>query len=427
MSRILFSAVIYLLLPLLFLRLWLKGRQSPDYRKRWTERLGFFNAPANIENGICFHCVSVGETLAAIPLIKNTFEQFPELNITVTTTTPTGSERVKAAFGDSVFHVYLPFDTPGAIKRFFAKVKPQLLVIIETELWPNLLHYARQYDCKTILANARLSQKSADGYRKITRLSRKMMKDVDLIAAHHQQDGERFIQLGLEQHKLTVTGSIKFDMNIDADLIEKSQALKALWAGEGAANRPIWVVGSTHQGEDELILQAFKQILTTIPNTLLVLVPRHPERFEQVAKLVETAKLSIIKRSDNIAPTDATQVVLGDTMGELMLFWGISDVAFVGGSLVERGGHNPLEPAALSVPVLSGPHVFNFKAIYALLEQQKAVIITPDPQTLANSVIHLLQDKGARETLGNNGFVVVEENRGALARLQSEISKLLVK
>jgi 3-deoxy-D-manno-octulosonic-acid transferase len=424
MSRILFSVVVYLLLPLLFLRLWIKGRKSPDYRKRWAERLGFFTPPANSENGICFHCVSVGETLAAIPLIKNAIEQYPNLTITVTTTTPTGSERVKAAFGDSIFHVYLPFDSPGAIKRFFTKVKPQLLVIIETELWPNLLHYARHFGCKTILANARLSQKSADGYQKITKLSAKMMKDVDLVAAHHQQDGERFRQLGLEQHKLIVTGSIKFDMNIDAQLIEKCQALKALWAGE---NRPVWVVGSTHQGEDEQVLQAFEQILMAKPNTLLVLVPRHPERFEQVAKLIEDANLSLIKRSDNTAPTKSTQVVLGDTMGELMLFWGISDVAFVGGSLVERGGHNPLEPAAMSVPVLSGPHVFNFKAIYALLEQQKAVLITPDPQKLADTVIHLLQDKGARETLGNNGFVVVEENRGALARLQSEISKLLVK
>jgi 3-deoxy-D-manno-octulosonic-acid transferase len=421
MRRLLFSAVIYLLLPLLYLRIWLKGRQSPNYRKRWAERLGFFAAPKNIQNGFCFHCVSVGEAVAAIELIKQIQRHYPDKPITVTTTTPTGSDRVKAAFGDSVFHVYLPFDTPGAIKRFFKKVKPQLLIIIETELWPNLLHYANQFGTKTILANARLSEKSAKGYLKIAKLTQEMMNNIDLVAAQNQQDAERFGQLGLATNKLTVTGSIKFDINIDEQLKQHCQTLKTQWAPK----RLVWVVGSTHLGEDELILQAFKQVLSVQSDALLVLVPRHPERFDQVAEMIAQAQLKMIRRSDNIAPDAQVQVVLGDTMGELMLFWGIADIAFIGGSLVEHGGHNPLEPALFGVPVLTGPHVFNFAQVYQLMSDKKAVLITPDAQSLATSVIQLLEDQGYREKLGQCGFSVVEENRGALARLTAEIAKFV--
>jgi 3-deoxy-D-manno-octulosonic-acid transferase len=422
LMRLIYSVVITLLLPALFLRLWFKGKKSPDYRKRWAERLGWFDSTQCISGGICFHCVSVGETLAAVPLIKQVQQQYPQLQITVTSTTPTGSARVKAAFGDSVFHVYLPFDTPGAVKRFFNKIKPQLLVIVETELWPNLLHYASQFQCQTLLANARLSARSAKGYKnKITTLSAGMMADLSCVAAHHHDDGERFCQLGLAPDKLQVIGSIKFDVNIDPAMVEQAQALKNQWA----ANRPVWVVGSTHQGEDELILQAFNQILQQQPNTLLILVPRHPERFEQVKELISQNQLNLITRSSGQTPQAETAVVLGDTMGELMLFWAMADVAFVGGSLVARGGHNPLEPAAFGVPVLSGIEVFNFAAIYQLLEQHQAVTMVNEPQQLGQTVVNLLQNPALAKQLGSNALTVVNQNRGALKRLNQQIAQLL--
>lgn len=422
MGRIVYSAVLYLLLPLLFLRLWLKGRKSPNYRKRWAERLGYFSVPKRYKGGICFHCVSVGETMAAVRLIKEIKQLHPQTPVTVTSTTPTGSDQVKATFGDDVFHIYLPFDLPHATRRFFRRLQPKLLVIMETELWPNLLHYADNCGCKTILANARLSQKSARGYQKIKRLTRKMMENIHLVAAHNQQDGNRFIELGLDKEKLSVTGSIKFDIEIDDQLLVDCQALKQQWAED----RLILVAGSTHKGEDEMILSAFSEVLKLHPSALLVLVPRHPERFDEVQQQIKSQGFKSLRRSQNKTPDNSIQVVLGDTMGELKLFWGIADIAFVGGSLIERGGHNPLEPALFAVPVLTGPHVFNFKQIYRLMQEQDAVIITPDQQSLSRSVIQLFDDMQSRQRLGNNAAQVLEQNKGALARLKAHITPLLI-
>lgn len=422
MSRLLYSAVFFALLPLLFLRLWLKGRKSPNYRKRWAERLGFFDVPEKHSGGICFHCVSVGESIAAIKLIKSIKSQYPTHPVTVTTTTPTGSAQIQSAFGNEVFHVYLPFDTPGAIKRFFNKIQPKVLVIIETELWPNLLHYAKKTQCKTILANARLSQRSAKGYQKVASLTEQMLTNLDIVAAHNIEDGQRFVELGLVPAKLAVTGSIKFDISSNPALVEQSIALKEQWA----PNRPIWVVGSTHQGEDEAVLQAFAQILKQHPDTLLILVPRHPERFKQVEQLLIAQHISYTKRSTGQSPTPSTQVILGDTMGELNLFWAMADICFVGGSLVEHGGHNPLEPALFAKAILTGPHTYNFKQIYELMEAQGAVIVTPDWQMLGNSVIDLLNDTQRRQLLGMNAKQVLDRNRGALERLKSLIKPLLI-
>ncbi|MFT4924788.1 MAG: 3-deoxy-D-manno-octulosonic-acid transferase [Phenylobacterium sp.] len=430
MLRLIYNTLIHLALPLLFVRLWFRGNRSPAYRLRWGERLGFFNPPSDSQQGICFHCVSVGEAIAATPLIKQIQQQYQHLPITITTTTPTGSDQVKATFGESVFHVYLPFDTPGAIKRFFHQTQPRLLVIIETELWPNLLRFARLSGVKTLLANARLSHKSAKGYKRIASLSRQMMDDITLIATQNQQDGDRFVALGLAQDKLAVTGSIKFDICIDEHIAQRSRQLKAQWGAE----RPIWVVGSTHQGEDELILQVYRQVLEVQPDLLLVLVPRHPERFDQVAQLIERSQLVSIRRSEALLATkessndtlDAqTQVILGDTMGELMLFWSVADIAFVGGSLVKHGGHNPLEPCTFNVPVISGPHVFNFKHIYQSLAEKQAVLITSDERQLTDSVIRLLQHPNEGQQQGRNASAVIAQNRGALERLHQQINQLL--
>ena len=424
--RIIYSTVITLLLPLLFLRLFIKGSKSPDYRKRWAERVGFFECPESAQNGIWFHCVSVGETLAVVPLIRQVRAQYPHLPITVTTTTPTASARVRDSFNDSVFHVYLPFDTPGAIKRFFSKVKPKLLVIVETELWPNLIYQAKKCQCKTLLANARLSNRSGRRYKeKLTTLSQGMMDDISFVAAHHVDDGERFKAIGLVDSKLEITGSIKFDVEVDENIKNQAQQLLQDLPNNIQNKRPVWVVGSTHLGEDEQVLSAFKQILTVFPDTLLILVPRHPERFNQVAELISQQGLSSIRRSEQQPLTGNTQVLLGDTMGELMLFWACADVAFVGGSLVERGGHNPLEPAAFAVPVLSGPHVFNFTAIYEMLKHQDAVAFVDDSDSLAQQVLNLLQQPQMAKQQGENAAKVVAQNRGAEDKLLAIIEQLL--
>ena len=424
--RIIYSTVITLLLPLLFLRLFIKGKKSPDYRKRWAERIGFFDCPISVQNGIWFHCVSVGETLAVVPLIKQVRAQYPHLPITVTTTTPTGSARVKDSFGQSVFHVYLPFDTPGAIKRFFKSVKPKLLVIVETELWPNLIYQAKKHQCKTLLANARLSNRSGRRYKeKLTTLSQGMMDDISFVAAHHADDGERFKALGLVESKLSITGSIKFDVKVDENIKSQAQNLLSQISNNTPNKRPVWVVGSTHLSEDEQVLTAFKQVLAVFPDTLLILVPRHPERFDQVAELISQQGLSSIRRSDRQALKENTQVLLGDTMGELMLFWACADIAFVGGSLVERGGHNPLEPAAFAVPVLSGPHVFNFTAIYEMLKSQDAVGFVDDSDSLAQQVLNLLRQPQAAKQQGENAAKVVAQNRGAEDKLLAIIDKLI--
>lgn len=425
MRKYLYNSLIRVLLPLLLLRLWIKGKQAPDYRLRWKERLGYFQTPEENRHGICFHCVSVGEANAAAPLIKQLQQQFPYFPITVTTTTPTGSDQVRRMFGSSVFHIYLPFDTPGAIKRFYQQTQPKLLVIFETELWPNLLHFAQQFRIKTLLANARLSEKSAQGYQKAPTLSRKMMADISLIAAHNQQDGNRFLNLGLTPNKLTITGSVKFDITIDKHLKQQSQLLKQQWLQPSIYPRPIWVAGSTHEGEEALILESYQQALKTQPHLLLVLVPRHQDRFEKVAELIHLSGLNYVRRSDNAVPKRTTQVILGDTMGELLLFWALADVAFVGGSLVAHGGHNPLEPSALDVPVISGKHVVNFKQIYQSLQTSNAVLMVENSEQLTKAVLLLLAEKPIGQNLCKNATLVISENQGAMGRLNQHICQLL--
>jgi len=405
----------------MYFRIWRKGKQSPEYRKNWAQRLGFFNPPNEIRNGICFHCCSVGETIAAIPLIKAMQKKYPELSITVTATTPTGIEQIKQALNNTVYSLYLPFDTPNAMKRFIGKIRPKLLIIMETELWPNLLHHARLNKTKVMIANARLSQRSLKGYLKISKISDEMMNNINTVAVQNDEDGQRFLQLGLTTKQLTVVGNVKFDIDLNQELIKASIAIKKLWA----PNRPVWVVGSVHLDEITDIINAFKDVLAAIPETLLVIIPRHPEYFHTVAEQILNAKLTMVKRSDALSPSETTQVVLGDSMGELLMFWGMADVAFVGGSLIERGGHNPLEPAAFSVPIITGPHMFNFKMVYEQLASNYAVLITKDAAELTASVIRLLNDKLYSNKLGDNALQVIKENRGTLPLLISEVEKLL--
>jgi 3-deoxy-D-manno-octulosonic-acid transferase len=413
MARCLYTLFYYLITPIIVLRLLWRSRKAPAYRQRIGERFGFFKAPS-LRGSIWLHTVSVGETIAAVPLVKQLQKQYPHKSIVVTTMTPTGSERVKALLGDSVFHVYAPYDLPGCIKRFLARIEPSILIIMETELWPNTIELCAQRYIPVLLVNARLSQKSAAGYQRFAALSQPMLRGLSGIAAQTEVDASRFVALGFSPERMQVTGSIKFDIAINEALQAQAQKLKAHW--QQPAQRLVWIAASTHEGEDEIILAAHKQLLQQQPQALLVLVPRHPERFKQVAMLIEQAGFSAVRRSEGLEPALETQVYLADTMGEMMLLLGASDIAVVGGSFIASGGHNMLEPAAWGLPIITGESDYNFLEISALLQQAQALTKVADANALAAELLSLT-DQSLRQQRGTAAMAVVEKNRGSLQRL----------
>ena len=408
----LYTVLLYLIQPLIWLRLWLRGRKAPAYRKRWAERYGYCAGKVK-PDGILLHSVSVGETLAAVPLVRALRHRYPSMPITVTTMTPTGSERAASAFGKDVHHVYLPYDLPGSMNRFLDNVNPRLVIIMETELWPNMIPLLHKRKIPLVIANARLSDRSAKGYKKLGKFMQRLLQRITLIAAQNQEDGERFISLGLKRSQLTVTGSLKFDISVTPELAARAITLRRQWA----PRRPVWIATSTHDGEESIILDAHRKLLTRFPNLLLILVPRHPERFSTARELTQKAGLSYTLRSSGEIPSGSTQVVIGDTMGELMLLYGIADVAFVGGSLVDRGGHNPLEAAAHAIPVLMGPYTLNFKDICAKLQQADGLITVTDADSLDKEIGTLLTDEDYRLYYGRHAVEVLHQNQGALQRL----------
>ncbi|MGY8849803.1 MAG: lipid IV(A) 3-deoxy-D-manno-octulosonic acid transferase [Pseudomonadales bacterium] len=422
MSRIIYSAIFYLLTPIILLRLLYRALKAPAYRKRWAERFGFPVYAESTADFIWLHAVSVGETLAAVPLVKTLQEKYPQHRLMVTCMTPTGSERIKAAFGDSVDHSYMPYDTPDAVARFLNRLKPKMLIIMETELWPNTIAACQSRDIPVILANGRLSARSAAAYQSISSLVQPMLSGISAVAAQHKDDGDRFIRLGLPPSALEVTGNIKFDLSLDRDVQDRAAVLSEQW--HCGNNRPVFLAASTHRGEDEIILQSFGQIKQQIDNALLVLVPRHPERFNQVGELCTSAGFTLARRSAG-DKVEAADVLLGDTMGELMVFFGACDVAFVGGSLVATGGHNMIEPAAWGVPVLTGPHLFNFTEASQLLLAADGMLVCNDAAELAEQCISLMGNKGRRQEVGNAARLVAEANRGALDKLMSVIDRFI--
>lgn len=417
--RRLYTLLLYLSLPLVLLRLYWRGRRNPDYRRRWRERFGFF-PPLPRPGCLWIHAVSVGETRAALPLIRALQNRYPDLALLVTTTTPTGSRQVRDALGDVVHHVYAPYDLPGAVRRFLRNTQPRLALIMETELWPNLLRQCAATGVPVIIANARLSERSARGYARIRKLTTSMLQDLTLIAAQAEADADRFRALGAQ--RIQITGNLKYDLALPDELPQQGQTLRRELLG---AQRPVWIAASTHTGEDEQILAAFAQLRVRWPALLLLLVPRHPERFDEVAALCRQQGFSVTRRSERRSCAPKTAVFLGDSMGELLLFYAAADLAFVGGSLVPTGGHNVLEPALLGLPVLFGPHMFNFtEAGQRLLEAEAAWQIA-DAGELAAVVDRLLADPAWRQTAGQRGRAVVERHRGALVALLNCIEKLL--
>ena len=416
--RLIYTGLLYLLLPLALLRLYWRGYRDPGHRQRWRERLGFVSPPP--PGGLWLHAVSVGETRAALPLIRALLVRYPDLPLLVTTTTLTGSRQVQQALGKQVYHCYAPYDLPGAVRRFLRRVQPRLVVIMETELWPNLLRQCAATDLPILVANARLSERSARGYGRIRGLTASMLRDLSLIAAQADADAARFRALGAP--RVEVAGNLKYDLTLPTDLSERGRQLRRNVLGEA---RPIWIAASTHTGEDEPILEAFAQLHARWPRLLLLLVPRHPERFEAVAALCRQQGFSVVRRSEGNSCTSETAVFLGDSMGELLLFYAAADLAFVGGSLVATGGHNVLEPALLGLPVLFGPHMFNFTEAGERLLQAEAAWQVADVGELVAEVDRLLRDPEYCQAAGQRGQAVVERHRGALATLLGFIEVLL--
>lgn len=412
MIRYLYSFILYLILPFILLRLWWKSRKLPAYKTRWLERLGYGPVLNSKTPVLWIHAVSVGESIAALVLAKELLKQHPQLSLMLTTMTPTGSDMVMRYQDPRIHHSYVPYDLPVAITRFLKRVRPKLIIIMETELWPNTLHLAQKEKIPLMLANARLSARSARGYSYIRWLTRKMLRSIHLIAAQSQEDADRFIKLGALADHVQVYGSIKFDMQAPKDLIQQGKLLRASWD----IDRPVWIAASTHQREEEIILQAFKLIRQKLQTALLILVPRHPERFKDVAQLCIDENFNIIKRSQGIPCSVDTDIFLGDSLGELFLYYAAADVAFVAGSLIPIGGHNLLEPAALGLAVISGPYLSNFNEISKLLKNADALRIVNNHHELAEQVIYLLTQNQERQRLGQNSKQVVEANRGAVAK-----------
>ncbi|MEJ2275696.1 MAG: lipid IV(A) 3-deoxy-D-manno-octulosonic acid transferase, partial [Woeseiaceae bacterium] len=373
-----------------------------------------------LEQSIWIHAVSVGEVQAAVPLVRALAERYPDRELLVTTVTPTGAERVRASFGDTVHHAYLPFEFPHAVNSFFRRTRPEAALIMETEIWPNLYRGCGIRDIPLILVSARISPRSVPGYRKLLPLIRETLSHGIIIASQSRNDADRFLALGANPERTCVMGNIKFDFEPDPEMAARGRAERRKLFGD----RPVWIAASTHEGEEELVLDVHEMLRARHDNVLLVLVPRHPERFSAVRDLVRRRGLTVVSRTDGVPAGDA-DVFLCDTMGEVPLFYAASDVAFVAGSLVPIGGHNLLEPAALGVPVVTGPYNFNAQDIADLLIQMGGCRRVEGPQELAEVVSELLADPDEARRLGETGQQVIEDNRGALERLLVLLEPLL--
>jgi 3-deoxy-D-manno-octulosonic-acid transferase len=410
--RVFYSCLFYLLIPFILLRLLWRGIKAPAYRCRWRERFALYNKkfPQGV---IWFHAVSVGEAEALFPLVRQIQKQHPDAKLLITTTTPTGSARVKAVMQETVAHVYLPYDIPDAVSRFMHCFKPKLAVIMETEIWPNLFMYCGKNDIPLYIINARLSEKSSRGYQKIPSLVHPALTGVNLIATQTQDDANRFIAIGADSEKVLTLGNIKFDVEIPQSIIEQGLQLKAdLFAG-----RFVWLIASTHKDEEAIFLEIYKEIKQKIPELLLAIVPRHPERFADVKKLCEQHQLAPVMRTTGDRVFTETDVYLVDTMGELKMLYPASDVAFVGGSMVPRGGHNILEAAAVGVPVMFGPYMVNFKEIARGVLSQNAAIQCQNKDEVVHAILALYEQPAYRAELAEKGMEFVRQNQGAIARI----------
>ena len=419
MLRLLYSALLYLVAPLAFAATALRGLRDPSYRDRLGERLGFtqlrFATPP-----IWIHAVSVGEVQAAAALVRALISRYPQHPMLVTTATPTGAQRVRALFGDSVRHAYLPYDLPGAVRRFLDRTTPQLAIVMEREIWPNLYRACFARRIPILLASARISDRSGRRHLRFAGLFRDALACDVTIAAQTEADAERFRALGIPPAAVHVTGNVKFDLEVPEDVRRTGAHIRAEFA-----HRPVWTAGSTHEREEDIVLDAHERVRTTRSDALLVLVPRHPNRFDAVKAWLRSRNVRFASRSTREAITADTSVLLVDTLGELLSFYAAANVAFVGGSLVPIGGHNLLEPAALNRPIITGPHNFNAADIAENFLASGAAVQVESATGLGSAVLDLLTNAARRDQMIARAHAILQSNRGALARLLALIEKLL--
>ncbi len=421
-----YRIILLLLLPIILLALLFRSISDPQYRQRLSERLGFIPKPYQ-KNGIMIHAASVGEVIALTPLIEQLLHTYPELPITLTTFTPTGSAQVQKHFSSRVQHCFLPLDLFPCTQLFLSRLQPKLIIFMETELWPNLINQCANKQIKLLLINGRLSAKSMKNYKKITPLMTPALNHFDTILCQSQDNLTNFLQLGAHNDRCCVSGNLKFDISINANILDKQAQLTTLLP----ENRPLWLVASTHQGDEEIALAAFKHIKTLFPTLLLVLVPRHPERFNSVEKLCHGYGFTVVKRSENIT-VKGQDIWLLDTLGELMAAYSLADIVTMGGSFSHIGGHNPLEPALFKKPIVVGSDMSNFTDVLTQLTQHHGIVQLPVNETstgqssqLAQMIINLLQDTPKATLLGKQAHQVVMNNQGASERTLSQIQELI--
>lgn len=413
MTRAIYSLLLIFLCPLLPIYLLARGRSNRDYRLRWNERFGLGRLR---HTDLLIHCASMGETLAAKPLIKQLLDRYPDKTMTITSSSPTGSRQVTQIFADEIAsgriqHCYLPFDVSFMTRHFVQQVSASTCIIMETELWPNLIHYSAKFGSQIIIANGRLSEKSFLQYQKHSKLFQPLLRQISALAVQTEVESERFSRLGINPQRLHVCGSLKFDIQLDDNLADASKALRKQWNKD-----KVWVAASVHPGEFQTIIRAHRALLKQHPNALLIMVPRHPEQFGRAAVELSESGMRFVRRTSGESVEPSTQILLADTMGEMLTWYGTADIAFIGGTLIKHGGHNPLEAAAMGVPVITGCNYRDFLEITELLHSAKHLQTVQNEADFAPMLTKLITDADYLIQAGKGGLTVVEENRGALQR-----------
>lgn len=428
MNRSLYTISLYVLSPLIWIYFLYRGVKDPDYLKGLRQRLGFTLHQCR-DSSIHVHCASVGETRAAIPLLTRLTKEYPSDNILVTTSTPTGRTEVlsliKKLQSDktnqpNIQHCYLPIDWPGSCVRFLKSSNPKISILMETELWPNLLHQLSKRNIPVLLANARLSNSSLKKYQKYLPMSKDLFSKITRVAAQYQADSLNFQSLGVANDVIELMGSIKFDIQLSDELKVKQHQLKQKWS----EHRSSWIAVSIHPAEFEMVLKIHKKLLIHFPDLLLIAVPRHPERFEEFKLACQKQALDYISRSDHRPPEKNHPVMVGDSMGELTLMCGAADIAYVGGSLIERGGHNPLEPAACGLPIIMGHSDYNFSDISQILQKHNVLEKVKNASELYDAMEKLLSQPALISTRSKATKQIFKNNRGAIDKIMTLVRQL---
>lgn len=424
MIRWLYSLGFAVCLPIILLRLFWRSRHNQAYRQRLAERFALRRIQQP-QQGIWVHAVSMGECMAITPLVKAIQARYPDLPVTMTAMTITGSDYIQRTFAQTVYHYYIPYDFYWMQRRLLRAISPRLVILVETELWPNLLAACHTQKVPVLLANGRLSARSARGYGLIAPIIRRMLRSIDKLAVQEPAHKTRFEQLGALKSAVEVTGSIKFDVTLpDATLVQAHALRQQL-----GTDRPVWIAASTHEGEEQTLLTIHQQLLKQFPTALLILVPRHPERFDKVMQYIKRAGLHMLQYSQrqNWMPKILTteHVILGDVMGKLLQLYASADVAFVGGSLIKHGGHNPLEPALVGCPIVVGPSMYNFSQITTQLINCNGLQQVQHSEQLQQVISQWFAAPDVAKSVGAKAHCFVEQNRGALDKHLALVATLL--